>query len=101
MTVKRRNTIIFVAVASVFNLILTLALLLGGYLLIVLIFKSRMAGGAESIDVNLFNALLVCDLVGSLVLSNVIYRLILRLINKKVDFEAHFDPIFKARNRRD
>jgi hypothetical protein len=96
MNVKKRNTIIFVIVASIFNLVLTVVLLVLGYLLIYWIFK-RVEG--QGVDVNVFNIFLVLDLIAAIVLSNLIYRGILKLINKKVKFEDHFDPIFKPRNR--
>jgi hypothetical protein len=95
MTVKKRNTYLFLLGATVFNVVLTLALLIGGLVLINAILR---ATGAVP-DVNAFNLLLLADLIVSIVLSSLAYRAILKALGKKFEFDQHFDPIFKPKDR--
>jgi len=94
MDKKKLNTWIFVAVATVLNIALTLVLLIVGYIGIILL---RNAVGAERMNANVLSLLFIADIIGSIILSYVIYQAVLKLLNKKIDFDAHFDPIFKPR----
>jgi hypothetical protein len=98
MNAKKRNTWLFVAGATVFNLLVTVVLLVLGYVVIILV-RSKALGG--NMNPNVLNLLLVADLAISFILSRVIYDAILKALGKKIDFDKHFDPIFKSRGRAD
>jgi hypothetical protein len=98
MNVKKRNTWLFVAGATVFNLLVTVVLLILGYVVIILV-RWKAFGG--NMNPNVINILLVADLIQAFILSRVIYDAILKALGKKIDFDKHFDPIFKSRGRKD
>jgi hypothetical protein len=87
---KKTNTILFILGATVFNLLITLILLV---LLLVLYGRFLAPRLPEGISPWGFPVLFV----GSLVLSFVIYRLALKYFMKKVNMEKYFSPIFGAR----
>jgi phosphoglycerol transferase MdoB-like AlkP superfamily enzyme len=87
---KKTNTILFILGATVFNLLITLILLV---LLLVLYGRFLAPTLPETIAPWGFPVLFVV----SIVLSFVIYRLALKYFMKKVNMEKYFSPIFGAR----
>jgi hypothetical protein len=89
---KKTNTFLFILGATVFNLLVTLILLV---LLLVLYGRFLVPNLPEEAAPWGFPVLFV----GSIVLSLVIYRTALKYFMKKVNMEKYFDPIFGPRRR--
>ena len=87
---KKANTVIFILVASVFNIILTVLCLI----VLLLIFGKFIF---PLLSENSAAWALPVMFVTSIVASALIYRLIIKVLIKKVDVEKYFDPIFSRR----
>lgn len=88
---KKANTIVFMLVATVFNVVITVAcfvvlLILYGWLLAPLLPQETAAIGLPIV------------FIGAIVLSFVIYRYALKAFTKRFETEKYFDPLIK-RNR--
>ncbi|MEW6565663.1 MAG: leader peptide processing enzyme [Spirochaetota bacterium] len=87
---KKANTIVFMLVATLFNVIITVAcfvllLLLYGRLLAPLLPQETAAIGLPIV------------FIAAIVLSFVIYRYALKLFTKRFEAEKYFDPLIKSR----
>ena len=87
---KTTNTIIFILVATVFNVILTIACFL---VLLVLYSQILFPILPEESVAWALPILFVLSIVASLI----IYRLLIKLLMKKVDMDKYFNPIFTRR----
>ena len=87
---KKTNTVLFILIATVFNVVVTivsfvLLLLLYGRLLAPRLPQQVAAWGLPVI------------FVGSIVIGFVVYRAVLKTLMKRIDMEKNFDPLFKPR----
>jgi len=87
---KKRNTIIFMIGATVFNIILTVICFL-----IMLVFYSQVL--FPRLPEESVGWALPVIFVLSIVASVFIYRALIKILMKKVDVEKYFDPIFNRR----
>jgi hypothetical protein len=90
---KRVNTLLFVLGATIFNILVTLLLILMLSFIYINFIMPFLPG-----DVQAWPFVLI--FIGAVVLSFVIYRVILNILLKKVNIERYFDPIFKGGHRR-
>jgi hypothetical protein len=93
---KKTNTLFFILVATIFNILVTIA----SFLVLLLLFTLVMPRLPE----NAATWALPVIFVGAIAVSFLVYRMALKFFLKKVDMEKHFDPIFgsrKAPMRRD
>ncbi|MDR2136589.1 MAG: leader peptide processing enzyme [Treponema sp.] len=88
---KRTNTWIFIAGATVFNILLYAIC----FLLLLVIYARVAALLPESAQ----SWGLMVILILPIIISFVLYRLILKVVIKKVDVEKYFDPLFGPRRR--
>ena len=88
---KTTNTIIFILVATVFNVILTIACFL---VLLVLYSQILFPILPEESVAWALPILFVLSILASLI----IYRLLIKLLMKKVDMDKYFNPIFTRRS---
>ena len=89
---KKTNTLIFILVGTVFNIIITISCFLSFLLIYSKFFYGRFAEGSSA-------WLLPAFFIGAIVASFFIYRLAIKLLMKKIDMEKYFDPIFGKRRR--
>jgi hypothetical protein len=87
---KKLNTWLFIGGATVFNVLLTLALFI---ILAVVVF--RLAGQSLSAEAGL--GVMFTIFVAAIVGTYFIYKVVLKLVLKKWDFDKYFDPIIKPR----
>jgi hypothetical protein len=85
---KKLNTVLFVLGASAFNVIVTIVIALG---LFVLASKTIFSGAATPDGLKLF---LMLDFIGSVVLASLLYKFLIDRIVKKFDVDKYFEPIF-------
>jgi hypothetical protein len=94
---KKTNTLFFILVATIFNILVTIASFLVLLLFFTLVIMPRLPENAATWAIPVI-------FVGSIAVSFLVYRMVLKFFLKKVDMEKHFDPIFgsrKAPMRRD
>ena len=89
---KKTNTALFILVATVANILLTIVSFAVLYLLYAVLLQPRLS--AESVIWCL--ALLF---LAALLVSFLVYQALMKVFIKKVDVQKYFDPIFKARKR--
>ena len=87
---KKTNTVIFILVATVFNVIFTLLC----FLLLLLIFSQFLFPVLPEDSVAWALPILF---VLSIVASFFVYRILVKYLMKKVDVEKYFDPLFSRR----
>ena len=87
---KKTNTLIFILVATVVNVILTIVC----FLVLLLIYSQLIFPMLPEESVAWALPILF---VLSIVASLIIYRLLIKLMMKKVDMDKYFDPIFGRR----
>jgi hypothetical protein len=85
---KRFNTILFIIGAAAVNVVLILALAVAG---LVSLFSLARLFKAGDMDMSLP---VVAVFVAALAIDAVAYRAIMKLLRKRIDFDAHFEPIF-------
>ncbi len=87
---KKANTIVFMLVATLFNVVITVAcfvllLVLYGRLLAPILPQETAAIGLPIV------------FIAAIVLSFVIYRYALKAFTRRFEAEKYFDPLFKSR----
>jgi hypothetical protein len=85
---KKQNTIVFILAGTVFNIVVTMGLIFGlsalyGGLLAPLLAKDVVPYG------------LIAIIIGSFVAAYFIYNGSVKLLMRKIDFDKHFDPLFR------
>lgn len=89
---KKRNTAVFVAIATVVNVALMLVFMLGGYILL------ARFGNPENTTANQIWLLVI--FLGSIGLSWFIYSRIVKWYAKRVDVDKKFAPLITPRRRK-
>lgn len=89
---KKRNTAIFVLIATVINLLLMMVFMIGGYILL------ARFGNPESTTAN--QIWLVVIFLGSIGLSWFIYSRMVKWYAKRVDVEKKFAPLITPRKKK-
>ncbi len=89
---KKRNTAIFVLVATILNVVLMLAFMLIGYILLVRFGNPDNPNGAQ--------IWLIVIFLGSIGLSWLIYSRIIKWYTKRVDVDKKFAPLITPRARK-
>jgi membrane protein implicated in regulation of membrane protease activity len=92
---KKANTFIFILVATVFNIVITIALILGLLVLFMKVIVPAM-GLADTV----LAAGLVAVFVVAIVLSFLIYRFIINVLSKHVEIDKYFDPLVGKHHRK-
>ena len=90
---KKRNTILFILGATVFNLLIMLILLILGTILVSFILKGSEPGMAGPLLLFLVFGL---GIVG----SYFIYNRVVRALSNRIDFDRYFEPLIKPRPRK-
>jgi hypothetical protein len=90
---KKTNTLFFILVATIFNIIVTVLSFLA-ILLIYSKFLYQLLPGSSTAWI------LPLGFVIAIVASFLVYRLAMKIFMKKVDLEKYFDPIFSRRRSR-
>jgi hypothetical protein len=85
---KKSNTIIFLAAASAFNILITIVLFFAACFAAISIYPALI--NSEPLLLAVYFGCFVLAFAGSIL----IYRAVLGLIRRKVDLEKYFDPIF-------
>jgi hypothetical protein len=91
---KKVNTVIFVLAASAFNVIVTILIAIGVFMIAAKTFLK----GAASTDV--YKLFMMIDFIGSVVLSSLLYKFLIDRITKKFDVDKYFEPIFGRGNKK-
>jgi len=89
---KRTNTVLFVIIATVFNIFVTVACFV---IFLVIFSKFLFPRMPESILPWMMPLLFVVSITASFL----VYRLALKIFMKKVNLEEHFDPVFGKSRR--
>lgn len=89
---KKRNTAIFVLIATVLNIVLMLVFMLIGYILLV-----RFGNPDNHTGTQIW---LIVIFLGSIGLSWLIYSRIIKWYTKRVDVEKKFAPLITPRARK-
>lgn len=89
---KKRNTAVFVLIATVLNIVLMLVFMLIGYMLLVRFGNPDNPNGAQ--------IWLIVIFLGSIGLSWLIYSRIVKWYTKRVDVEKNFAPLISPRARK-
>jgi hypothetical protein len=89
---KKSNTLLFIAGATVFNILVTVICFFALFVLFAWLLAPRLSPDAAAWSLPLI-------FIGALVLSFVVYRLVLKLLFKRIDAERYFDPIFGRRKK--
>jgi hypothetical protein len=87
MNDKRKNTILFIICATIFNIILTLLIFFALFLLFFFVVKPIVTDNYAIFGLPVIFIL-------AILLSFVIYRAILRAVFQRIDAEKHFDIFF-------
>ncbi len=89
---KKVNTVLFILVATVVNIAIMMAILVGGMYLLGAALPER---AQESAGQFLFIILFFVAIGGAFI----IYNRIVRFLSKKIDMDKYFHPVFKRRQR--
>ena len=89
---KKRNTAIFVLIATLLNIVLMMVFMLIGYILLVRYGNPDNPSGAQ--------IWLIVIFLGSIGLSWLIYSRIIKWYTKRVDVEKKFAPLISPRSRK-
>ena len=84
---KKSNTVIFLLVATVVNIVVTIVLFLALLVIYAKFFANLLPKDAAS-------WILLLDFVVSIVGSFLVYRIAVKMIAKRWDFDKYFDPLF-------
>jgi len=87
---KKTNTVFFVLIATVFNVLVTVTCFI---LFLILYSKFLFPRLSESISPWIMPVLFIASIAASFF----VYRLALKIFMKKVNMEKYFDPVFKPR----
>ena len=91
-TKKKRNTAVFVIIATIINLLLMMAFMIVGYVLL------ARFGDPESTTAN--QVWLVVIFLGSIGLSWFVYSRMVRWYAKRVDVDKKFAPLISPRKKK-
>ena len=89
---KKVNTVLFIAAATVFNIVTFLAIFFGLFFLVLAFSDQLLANEGTS---SLLTPLFVVLFLSAIFLSFVIYRLVLGFFLRKVDPDEHFTLLFE------
>ncbi len=89
---KKANTALFILGATIFNILIMILLILGGLLIISLIFKNQEPGMGVQLSLFLVFALGIAG-------SFIIYNRVVKWIAGRIDLEKYFHPIIKPRKK--
>ncbi len=93
MANKRFNTILFLLVATVVNIIL-----IGAIFLLFILIYGRVA---QSFNLALNGSVVVFTLfILTSICTYIIYRKLVHYVAKRIDIEKNFEPIFRPRSHR-
>jgi len=84
---KRTNTLIFILLATLFNVLITVFSFI---ILLVIYSKFLFSLIPESMSPWIMPILFIASIVSSFL----VYRLAMKIFMKKINVEKHFDPIF-------
>ena len=90
---KKTNTLIFILIGTVFNIIVTMLCFLVFLLIYSKFIYGYMGESGNSWILPVFFA-------AAIVASFFIYKLAIKIVMKKMDMEKHFDPIFGKRRKK-
>jgi hypothetical protein len=93
---KKTNTVLFILIATVFNIVLTVAAFTALLLLFSFVIMPRLP---ESSVGNSSNWAIPAIFIGAIAISIAVYRLIIKTLIKKVNVEKYFDPLFGGRRQ--
>jgi hypothetical protein len=93
---KKTNTLLFIIGATVFNILIFLAVFTVFFVLYIFVIAPYMLGD-DGLS-GFITPVMLFIFVLAIVLSFLIYRVSLNYFFKKVDIETHFDPLFAKRN---
>ncbi len=85
---KRTNTLVFIVVATIFNIIITVASFLA-----LLVVYGRLI--APRIPAHIAAWGLPVIFIGAIVLAFFVYRHVLKIVMRHIDVEKNFDPLFR------
>jgi succinate-acetate transporter protein len=95
---KKLNTWLFIAIGTIFNVIVTILVFL---LLLVVFMKFCLPLFPEAGKGTVVQWSIVGCFIGAIVGAFFIYKGVMKVFTKKIDVEKYFDPIFgKRRDRR-
>ena len=89
---KKLNTILFIAGATLFNIIITV---LSFFLLLILYAQTIMNHLPEEAQVWSFPLIFIA----AMVISFFVYRFALKLLMKKINVDDYLEPLFSGRRR--
>ena len=89
---KKTNTLLFILGATVFNVLATLIIFFGLFILYARFFVPIMSEQSMTWGFTII-------FIGSIIFTFLLYRFILKLLMKKIDFDKYFDPIFGSRKK--
>ena len=94
---KKLNTVIFLAAATIFNLVVMLVLLIGSLYLINQVAVGRVedTGGGQT----LIFALTFATFTGSVVLTFFLYNRLMKWLQAKFNLDNYLAPLFRRRPR--
>lgn len=84
---KKQNTLVFIIAATIFNILLTLVLLLLLTIGALLIFKEKIS------------VILPFLFIFAIILGFILYQKITKIVIKKFNLEEKLDPIFTSRKK--
>jgi hypothetical protein len=94
---KRKNTLIFIIVATVFNIVLFLAVFTAFFALYIFVLAPYMLSD-DGLS-GFITPIMLIMFVASIIISFLIYRVSLNHFFRKIDMETYFDPIFVKRQK--
>ncbi|MDR2069760.1 MAG: leader peptide processing enzyme [Spirochaetaceae bacterium] len=89
---KKTNTLLFIAGATIFNILVTIICFMALFVLFAWLLAPRLSPDATAWSLPII-------FIGAIVLSFILYRLILKLLFKRVNADKYFDPIFGRRRK--
>ena len=89
---KKRNTAVFILIATVINVVLMMVFMIGGYLLL------ARFGSPEDTTAN--QIWLIVVFIGSIALAWFIYSMMIKWYTKRVDVEKKFAPLITPRKKK-
>lgn len=89
---KKANTILFMVGATVFNVVVMIAIFVVMFLLYGRFF-------AAVISPQIGQIIIIVLFIGSIALTYFIYHRVIKWISNKWDLDEHFDPIFSRRKK--
>ena len=82
---KKVNTVLFIIVATVFNVLIIFLIYFGCVYLFAVFYNEGLADYVEIANTIFF----FISIIGSFI----VYRIILKILSKKIDMDKYFEPI--------